>query len=251
MLTASEIYKGLSTATPAQKHELIMSKLKPRVIAEGAGARALVWGTRFEPIAKDIYSREGEHLAIVDTTCVPHPTVPFLGASPDGILMTSDLESPRYGRLVEFKCPISRVFTDDSPIPDAYVHQMQLQMECTGLRVCEYVEFQFRTPTYTEWVNYAGRKGFFAVSDDETKVIYKDLDDTRDPATWREQMLPSEEWYLVYWTLEKYRMKQVDHDPEWLPTHLPSFTEIWKTVQEHRAAGTVPDHPKEKTILMI
>lgn len=253
MLTASEIYKALNDATPAQKHELMISKLTPRPKQEGPGPRALVWGTRLEPIAKAIYCKlSSEPIKIEDTTCIPHPNVPFLGASPDGIVVAENLESERYGRLVEFKCPISRAFTDESPVPPAYYHQMQLQMECTQLKKCEYIEFQFKCPNYSEWMDSkAEYKGFYAVSDDEMRVKYRELEDTRSPAEWREQALETDDWNLVYWTLEKWRMKLVDHDPEWLPKNLESMTAVWNTILEHRKNGTLPDHPKEKTTLTL
>lgn len=254
MLTASEIYKALPDSTAAQKHEIIMSKLVPKQRTEGSGARALIWGTRFEPIAKQIYCKvSNEKIDIVDTTCIPHPTVPFLGASPDGVVVCENVESPRYGHLVEFKCPISRVFNDDTPIPNTYYHQMQLQLECTELDTCEYIEFQFKSPNYSEWVDSkAEYKGFYAVTDDETKLKYRDLDDTRDPKTWREQELEDpENWGMVYWTLEKWRMKIVEHDKEWLSKNLEGITGVWNTILEHRKNGTLPEHPKEKTILTL
>jgi len=251
MLTASEIYKALPDATPCQKHEIIMGKLVPKARTEGAGPRALIWGTRFEPIAKDIYCALSPiPLKIVDTTCIPHPSVSFLGASPDGIILT---DGDRHGRLVEFKCPISRSFSDESPVPNAYYHQMQLQMECTGLNLCEYIEFQFRTPSYSEWVDSkAEYKGFYAVSDDETGVKYRDIKDTRDPATWRNEVLEtSEDWNLVYWILEKHRMKLVEHETDWLQKNLASMESVWNIVLEHRKNGTLPEHPKEKTVLTL
>jgi len=251
MLTASEIYKALSDATPAQKHEIITGKLTPRVRTEGPGPRALVWGTRFEPIAKDIYSSLSDFpMNIVDTTCIPHPTVSFLGASPDGIILTDGV---RHGRLVEFKCPISRTFSDETEVPKAYYHQMQLQMECTQLEICEYVEFQFRTPSFSEWTDSkAEYKGFYAVTDDETQVKYRELKDSRDPATWRREVLESvDDWNLVFWTLEKYRMKVIEHEKDWLEKNLPSITDVWNTILAHRAAGTLPAHPKEKTTLTL
>jgi putative phage-type endonuclease len=254
MLTASEIYKALANATPAQKHEIMMSKLVPRVKTEGSGPRALVWGTRFEPIAKEIYCGDSaDEMDIVDTTCVPHPDVSFLGASPDGIIVTKDVTSARYGTLVEFKCPISRVFSDDTPIPDPYYHQMQLQMECTRLYKCEYVEFQFRMVTYTEWMDSkAPYKGFYAVDDEDVNVKYRDLKDSRNPAIWRREVLETtDDWTIVYWTLEKYCVKQVEHQKDWLETNLASMTAVWETVVEHRKNGTFPDHPKEKTTLTL
>lgn len=253
MLTASEIYKALPTATPAQKHEIIMSKLTPREKGDSSGARALVWGTRFEPIAKDIYAGLSEHpMTIVDTTCIPHPTVSYLGASPDGIIVCPN-DASRHGRLVEFKCPISRKFDDTTPVPISYYHQMQLQMECTQLNTCEYIEFQFKMLSYTEWMDLKDKqKGFYAVTDDEKQVKYRDLNDTRDPAKWREEVLGDvDDWKLVYWCLDRYSVKIVEHETDWLEKNLPSITEVWNTILEHRKNGTLPEHPKEKTTLTL
>lgn len=252
MLTASEIYKALPDSTPAQKHELMMSKLLPKIRTDSSGPRALIWGTRFEPIAKEIYASLAEYpITIADTTCIPHPTVSFLGASPDGIILSPG--NPRHGYLVEFKCPISRAFSDESPVPVSYYHQMQLQMECTQLNTCEYIEFQFKTPTYTEWKDStANYKGFYAVSDDDTQVIYKELKDTRDPSAWRADVLGDvDDWDIVYWTLEKHRMKIVKHEEDWLSKNLPSMTDLWNQILEHRKNGTFPEHPKEKTTLTL
>lgn len=251
MLTASEIYKALPTATPAQKHELIMSKLTPKNNSSGNGARALIWGTRFEPIAKDIYSKLNS-LKIVDTTCIPHPTVSFLGASPDGILITENTEDQRYGKLVEFKCPISRDFKEDDPIPETYYHQMQLQMECTEIDECDYVEMQFKELFYSEWLdNTSEYKSFFAVSDND--VIYKDFRDTRDARVWREEVLKDkpEEYRILYWVLNKHRTILVKKQVDWLSTNLPSFQSIWNEIQEYRNSGTLPQNPKEKGMLVL
>lgn len=254
MLTASEIYKALPDATPAQKHELIISKLVPRQRTDGPGPRALVWGTRFEPIAKDIYCKvSGIDMDIVDTTCIPHPTVSFLGASPDGIIVTKDPTHERYGRLVEFKCPISRSFSDESAIPTAYYHQMQLQMECTTLKLCEFIEFQFKVLSYSEWMDTnADYKGFYAVDDADMNVKYKNLDDDRNPADWRSEVLETtDDWNIVYWILDKHCVKLVKHEEDWLEKNLPSFTEVWNVIREHRKNNTLPEHPKEKTTLTL
>lgn len=256
MLTASEIYKAVHDASPALKHEIVMSKLLPRQQQQsGFGPKALLWGTRFEPIAKYIYTTHIQGgVQIVDTTCIPHRDHPFLGASPDGILVTADKGDHRYGRLVEFKCPISRDFSNDTPIPNTYYHQMQLQLECTDMDECDYVEMKFREVTYTEWLESTAQyKSWFAI-DESGRVVYRDLNDTRDVGTWRKEMMPTLEtewWTTTYWVFDKHRLTTVPRDRNWLPKNLESFREIWNTVQQHRTAGTLPEHPKEKTILTI
>jgi putative phage-type endonuclease len=253
MLTASEIYKGLAEATPAQRHELIMSKLVPREhIPPGQGPRALLWGTRFEPIAKKIYCELQHKIHIADTTCIPHSEVPFLGASPDGVILTDDLNDSRYGKLVEFKCPISRQFTDQSPVPNEYYHQMQLQMECTGIDECEYIEMQFKPLNYTEWVDCTAPYKSFYMIDQNGKVLYKDYTDPTSVADWREKYVEEDnEYTTVYWMLNNWRSVTVKKQQNWLSQHLPSLTAVWEEVLKHRQNGTLPENPKEKSVLLI
>lgn len=254
MLTASEIWKGLKDASPAARHELVMSKLVPRVYSEGAGARALVWGTRFEPVAKSIYCKLQGNIEIVDTTCVPHPKCNFLGASPDGIIITKDVEDFRYGKLVEFKCPISRIFSSETPVPIAYYHQMQLQMECTELDECEYIEMGFKDMSYSPWMDSTAEfKSFFAVSDDDKEVLYKDIDDKRDVPTWRREVLKEDgdRWNIIYWVLNLWRAKTIEHDKNWLSDNIGSLQSVWDEVTTHRLACTLPSNPKEKTTLTL
>ena len=41
--------------------------------------------------------------------CIPHPTYPYIGASPDGINI--DSESNKYGRMLEIKNIVNREIT--------------------------------------------------------------------------------------------------------------------------------------------
>lgn len=255
MLTASEIYKGLPDATPSQRHELIMGKLVPReYTAPGLGPRALVWGTQFEPIAKNIYEEFQHTIQIVDLPCIPHPTVDFLGASPDGIILAKDPTDKRHGKLVEFKCPISREFTEHTPVPTGYYHQMQLQMECTGIDECEYIEMQFKELNYTDYVNCtAPIKSFFAVKKQTGDVIYKDHRHDEEYITWKERMIGDqwEAYTTTFWMLNNWRALTVKHQPNWLAINLPSLSQVWSEVLEYRKTGTLPQSPKEKTMLVL
>ena len=251
MLTASEIWKTVKDATPSQRHELIVSKLTPREQGTQTTARALLWGTQFEPIAKSIFEKK-HNVKIVDTTCVPHAVHKFLGASPDGILVPDDTSHPMYGRLVEFKCPISRDFDEGSSVPVAYIHQMQLQMACTGLDICDYAEFKFKILPYSEWIDTnVDYKSAILVFDDG-RIVYKDLDDTRSIAEWKNSVVTDDDYYQVaYWALMKSRFHTVYKDPAWMETHLPYFEKTWSEILAHRSAGTLPDHPKDKAVLLL
>lgn len=247
MLTASEIWKSFGDATASARRELILSKLTPPKKQDGPGVGALIWGTRFEPIAKEIYCYT-EKVKLVDLSCVRHPEHAYLGASPDGLILTND---ERNGRLIELKCPISRSFNNDTPVPDAYYHQMQLQMECTGLVECDYVEMQFKTMNFSEWSTAEAEfKSCFAV-DNEGNVKYRQIIDPRTVHDWQVDVLTNPmDWQILYWVLVQKRQKLTLKDPDWMPTHLPEMKATWDEIVQHREAGTVPAI-KEKPILVL
>ena len=253
MLTASEIYKTVAGATPASRRELIVSKLVPRDSGNQGGARSLMWGTQFEPVAKNIYETMNG-VRIADTTCVPHPEHSFLGASPDGLQLDNE---QRFGRLVEFKCPISRDFDETTPVPDMYIHQMQLQMACTGMDACDYAEFKFKIVNYSEWMDtdVKYKSAFLGMNDGS--FHYRDPADSRSVTEWKNETLAQlkcndiDEYQLVWWVLVKTRFHSVEKDPLWLETNLPFFEQTWKEVQQHREAGTLPENPRDKTVLTL
>ena len=224
MITASEVYKIFST--PEARKELLIRKLEPALPSEGSGAiPALLWGTRFEPVAKKIYEQR-TNCKILDVSCVQHPIHSFLGASPDGLIVPMNGDEKRYGRLVEFKCPMSRI--EKPEIPVAYIHQMQMQMECTGIDECEYVEFRFKQVSFNDWMKSTIKeKGCFAVYDDG-KVVY-DVENIPDDGQ------------VVYWILQSIKEDFVPKDPKWLSDHIDQLKSFWDEVVEHRKNGTKPE----------
>ena len=238
MVTASEV-SGVFAGGETRR-SLIIRKLEPPQPTGSHPISALIWGTRFEPIAKAMYEAETQ-CQIVDVSCVQHPVHTFLGASPDGIIFPNGSEDVRRrGRLVEFKCPISRPQTEG--IPDAYVHQMQMQMECTGIDECEYVEFRFKQIFSSEWVNSTETKGVFAVFDDQS-VDYKPQ--CMLLPEWQAEVTDREPQY-IYWKLMSTKKEFLPKDDTWLPRHLPALREFWDEVLLHRAAGTQPPPPAPK-----
>lgn len=241
MVTASEV-SGVFTGGETRR-ALIVRKLEPPQPTGSHPISALIWGTRFEPIAKAMYEVE-TRCSIVDVSCVQHPIHAFLGASPDGIIFPIDQDVRRRGRLVEFKCPISRPPSDG--IPEAYVHQMQMQMECTGIDECEYVEFRFKQIFSSEWLNTTDTKGVFAVFDDQT-VDYKPPN--MPLSEWQSGVTDREPQY-IYWRLLSTKKEFLPKDTEWLPRHLPALREFWDEVILHRTAGTQPPPPPSKMVTL-
>ena len=227
MITASEVYKIFGT--DESRREVMLRKLEtPDSTPSYNPIPALMWGTRFEPVAKRIYE-ERTKCRITDVSCVQHPVYSFLGASPDGLIVPlDDGDSKRYGRLVEFKCPISRA--EKPEIPVAYIHQMQMQMECTGIDECEYVEFRFRQVMFNEWFKSTDTKGCFGVYDDG-RVVY-DIENV------------PEDCQVVYWILGSIKEDFVKKDPNWISDHIDQLQSFWMDVLEHRLKGTRPSEKK-------
>lgn len=233
MITASEVYKIFGT--PDARREVMLKKLVPAEPSSGNnGVQALIWGTRFEAVAKKIYEQK-TNCSIIDVSCVQHPRYSFLGASPDGLIVPNGDDDKRYGRLVEFKCPMSRAPKDEIPV--AYIHQMQMQMECTGIDECEYVEFRFKQMNYNEWKRYIGEKGFFSVHD-SGRVLY-DVEDTSD------------DYQVVYWALTSIIVHYVPRDANWLSSHIDDLQSFWNEVIEHRKNNTLPSETPKKQVISL
>lgn len=230
MITASEV-GAVVEGSPSSRYEVMMRKIAPNRGESRGGTfltNPMMWGTVLEPIAKKIYERDTA-CKIRDVSCVRHRHIPFLGASPDGIILTP-ADRERHHSLVEFKCPKSRKIGGE--IPKDYVHQMQMQMECVGVDECEYVEFQFKVVYYTEWKDCVTKeKGILAMYD------------TGKVEEWEKPPGPIEDGQLIYWILDGVSRDLVVRDPNWLSGHMPKLREFWAEVEKHRAAGTQPDKP--------
>lgn len=219
-LLRSKVIPTAADSTP------IYTNKSPVAIAQPDGEmNATSWGHRFEPVTRRIYELE---IAGVDTVCdtlgrFNHHTVPWLSASPDGLVM----RGPLAGRLVEIKSPKTR--QPGQYVPDDYYVQMQLQMEVCDLDAVDFIEAQFaqRTtqlfgfganntsePTLTdtdaavlEAAPWKGRIQVWGDLEDPASWVYRytepveDLDDatftTTEPANCT--LLESSVWWLTGW----------------------------------------------------
>lgn len=104
-------------------------------------------GKKFELIATKIY----EHIydvQVFEFGALPSEVYDFLGASPDGICSAKSLSnkfSPRLGTMLEIKCvaPNGRTIETSGNIkghicPYYYYLQVQQQLECCELEVCDF-----------------------------------------------------------------------------------------------------------------
>jgi putative phage-type endonuclease len=149
IITASNLYKIFGSK--CVQNELIYEKCMPSATpynGSGNPSSSLHWGVKYEPVSIMIY----EHMfstTIGPLGCLAHPTISFIGASPDGINVNP--LSSRYGRLLEIKNVKSREI--DGNISEPYWIQMQIQMEVCNVYDCDFLETKFSEyNSYAEYV---------------------------------------------------------------------------------------------------
>lgn len=110
-------------------------------------------GKKYEKVAIMIYEII-YNTKIGEFGLIQHPTIDFLGASPDGISMSLTLNgklNKLLCRMLEIKCPPSRKINFFGKIkgnicPDYYWIQVQLQLECCNLQECDFWQCHITEP---------------------------------------------------------------------------------------------------------
>lgn len=102
-------------------------------------------GKKYEHIATLLYQHIYNNV-VDEYGVIVNDDYPFLGASPDGICSEKTLNnefSPRLGRMIEIKCPVTRNIISSGEIignicPFYYYTQIQQQLLCCRLEKCDF-----------------------------------------------------------------------------------------------------------------
>ena len=117
--------KGLPTAEYTNyKWQLVIERLTGNPTDTYVNA-AMQWGTDQEPAARELFSLLNE-VEVVEVGFVDHPTIPYVGCSPDGLI--------DHDGLVELKAPTTRSYLEvklSGEPPKNYFLQVQFQLMCT------------------------------------------------------------------------------------------------------------------------
>jgi putative phage-type endonuclease len=269
MLTASNVWKALGSET--QFNSLVYEKCTPfnpeeykwkSIISNPTSTNPMHWGIKYEPLSRMIYEMRNR-TTVEDFGCIPHPEYPFIGASPDGIVV--DENSPLFGRMIEIKNIVNRTITG---IPlEAYWIQMQLQMEVCDLDECDFIETRFAEfdtdLEFYEYVDtniantggeqYKGVILFMIPRPDEKQIpdplatpkyVYMPLNlPTNRSAvehwieTQRKEHATYVVYYTMYWKLLEYSCITVLRNTHWFRAVLPKIEHCWRTIEKERVEG--------------
>lgn len=150
-LTGSRVADALAVSAKTGKPLKARSDLIEELVAERLTGNcvehfqssAMQWGTACEEAARDAYEAE-TGLPVDLVGFMHHPTIEWLGASPDGLVGNDG--------LVEIKCPTSVTHVRRLMNPmlgvEQYRYQMMLELACTGRRWCDLVDYdpRFKDP---------------------------------------------------------------------------------------------------------
>ncbi len=155
LLTASTIYAACGLAGIAKYNEIIFSKLDIDYAPEFKShpemrMNPMIHGTICECISKSIYEIRNQ-VYVKEYGCIKHDTHPFIGASPDGIVInvfddTDQTQLMYLGRMIEIKNPTSRMIEDT--IKPEYEYQMIQQQEVCDLPICDFLETKINREFY-------------------------------------------------------------------------------------------------------
>lgn len=160
LITASSCAEALGENKYSTRDKFLVQKCLPDPPFE----QSIVThhGIKYEDIATMIYE-ELYDVQVKPFGLIGHPNISFLGASPDGICdkfckRNPKKFSPKYGTMLEIKCPYKRVIkktgtVDGDICPHYYWVQVQVQLECCDLYTCDFWQCTIREyNTREEWI---------------------------------------------------------------------------------------------------
>jgi putative phage-type endonuclease len=109
-LTASDVATALGVNPYESPDSLLLKKCG--LGEKFMGNEATRHGQQWEDFVRDKFCAE-YGLQCYEAGLLPHPTIDFLGGSPDGLLTS---ETGDYAALLEIKCPLRRRITGTVPV---------------------------------------------------------------------------------------------------------------------------------------
>ena len=248
MLTASDWGVMLGDNPYSNPDDLILKKCgheKPF-----KAGPAILWGVKYEEVAVQIYEYRNK-VKVTEFGLIQHPTIKYLGASPDGI--TED------GVMLEIKCPTSRKITGVPP--RYYFDQVQGQLEVCELDRCDFLECklkEYEDPEEYYNDHYNGdhfynslgyEKGilaeFFHLKDKSLKFEYGPIGGDKETVEkWendiKEKYKDLEDFAYIglsYWHLVEVSCVPIYRDKEWFAEAKIKLKEFWDKILYYRENG--------------
>jgi putative phage-type endonuclease len=146
-VTASRICDVMATTKSGEavtrrnyRAEKVLERISGKSQENNYQSGAMLAGIEREAQARIEYEFD-QNCTVEEVGIIPHPTIQWAAASPDGLVGDDG--------LIEIKCPEPAAFLDamlGKDIPQKYADQMQWQMACSGRQWCDYVVYREGLP---------------------------------------------------------------------------------------------------------
>jgi len=241
--TASAIYKVLSFKG-VNYLNILKDKITYGKTNSFFGNNATHWGNKFEPVAQEIYRHRNDYITINEFGLITNEKYKHVAISPDGIM---------YNKLLEIKCPYSRIIKD-APLPEYYA-QVQLQLCICEFDICDFLQCKFINLEKSDFIDnfdkYVNEKGIIITYLNERSeisylyspiIIHKDTEALNkwyaDEMELLKTKYPNDIYVdTIYWTLDVYSCIIINRDPEWINKYYDIILKSWEIVEKYRILG--------------
>lgn len=253
LITASDFGQAIGCGKFANQKQFYKKKCGFDEQTFDANLPPLKWGVMFEPLATSIYEKR-ENTKVNEFGLLKHPTIPYFGASPDGI--TDE------GICLEIKCPYKREIIVGQ-IPEQYNLQVHGQLDVTGLEECDFLECKFyeyfNDEEFFKDYEHMFEKGViieYKFKDTETPQYcygdiltnsfyneqdYRENENVKNVDYWIKtnvEMIKSnpeiEDIQVHYWKLEIYNILRIYRDRKLLKEKFEELDYVWSKVNDYR-----------------
>jgi putative phage-type endonuclease len=220
LITASDFAQALGKGKFGSVNQFLKSKCGYEVNNVDMTIPALKWGVRYEEVANMFYKQK-LNVEVYEFGVLKHPTIDFIGASPDGI---SDM-----GVMLEIKCPWKRKKTET--IPEQYFYQIQGQLEVCDLEECDYLECYIQEYDDRDAMKECKTCLYKGVIYEVKSNIFEhgalhDLDHERMEDTYIN---------VYYYGIKDYFLRRVYRDKEFFRVTVSEIEKVWMKVLEYRS----------------
>lgn len=246
-ITAS-IFGKLKSAPTQRTHAFhkatqIRSRKNQQLHLHRSSGPACEWGVMFEEVCKMVYAQKNNGVVVEDFGLLPHSSLSYIGASPDGIC-NEHSPSEYVGRLVEFKAPFSRKIVHNK-IPEEYLIQIQGQLFVTKLKCCDYFECAFKLENREDAIKrqsmvhstHPSLQGMIVSSGSNPKTyVYGMINDLTEQTV--NDLLSKcgkndDSVQIMYWYLEDSQQVMVHHNFDWFSSEmLPKIEQTYKMFRD-------------------
>jgi putative phage-type endonuclease len=246
MVTASDFAQALGEGKFGTQKQFFQKKCGFEVEQFNSNIPPLKWGIMFESVAADIY-KSRNHVELYEFGLIPHPTLGYFGASPDGI--------SSHGIMLEIKCPYKRKITGEIPVQ--YYYQIQGQLDVCQLEECDYLECEFvEYPSQGEFVDdveHPYEKGiiveynngindvpaykYSSLVKGMDKGIVTDVAAVQSLMNWHDQEVSKTNGYVTshFWKLQIFNIVRVYRNQDFVEEKLELLGHVWDKVKEYQS----------------